>query len=515
MKRKGLWLPVVLAMCLAVGQPVGNVWASETAQGTEEETEGPKAAEAWDTQGEAQMEEPPEEKALEAEAGKEVSQEADGTGFGSENVREGAKEQEDAAERPVVAQGTTAKNLNWVLYEDGELVISGQGTMGVERPWNEYGDKILTVTVEEGVKNIFDSAFYSCPNMTKIRIPASVVQIGDDSEVGYFGAFFKCVSLLEIEVAADNPVYSSKDGILYNKDKTEIVSFPAAIGGEYTIPSHVKKIWSDAFSDSNLTKISIPTTLKELGDVAFHRAESLEKVIFYGKPDWDGESIESSFIGANKKLRIYYSAEIWGYDMDMGKRWNDCVPSASKIGKVQTWGYDGVKLSWDRVNNAQGYRLYYTEGPGKPWKYLTQIGNGKATSYIHTGRVTGKTYTYYMRAYHSIEDGEKIFGAYSQGMSGKALPRAVQIRQVTGKSGSAAVNWDRVNGASGYRLYYRTSENGKWQYAAQIGKGNLTSYTHRGLKKGQKIYYKMRAYRTVDGEKVFGAYSGQKSVRIK
>ena len=78
MKRRGLWLPVVLAMCLAVGQPVGNVWASETAQGTEEETEGPKAAEAWDTQGEAQMEEPPEEKALEAEAGKEVSQEAEG-----------------------------------------------------------------------------------------------------------------------------------------------------------------------------------------------------------------------------------------------------------------------------------------------------------------------------------------------------------------------------------------------------------------------------------------------------
>ena len=184
------------------------------------------------------------------------------------------------------------------------------------------------------------------------------------------------------------------------------------------------------------------------------------------------------------------------------------------ITRAQSWGYNAVKITWDQVEGADGYRLYCTDKPGSAWKYVTQIGKGDITSYVHKGRTTGTTYTYYMRAYRNV-DGGKAFGAYSAGRNVKPVPKTTVISKVTGGSKAAAVSWNRVNGASGYRLYYKTSKAGSWKYVTQIGKGSTTTYTHKGLKTGQTVYYKMRAYRTVGGEKVFGAYSAESSVKVK
>ena len=89
------------------------------------------------------------------------------------------------------------------------------------------------------------------------------------------------------------------------------------------------------------------------------------------------------------------------------------------------------------------------------------------------------------------------------------------ITKATAGSKKVSLNWNKVNGASGSRIYYKTSENGKWHYVTQIGKGSTTSYTNTGLKSGQTYYYTMRAYRTVNGEKVFGSYSDWKTVKVK
>ena len=138
------------------------------------------------------------------------------------------------------------------------------------------------------------------------------------------------------------------------------------------------------------------------------------------------------------------------------------------------------------------------------WKY-----------FLCTTRVTtGQNYTYYVRAYCNV-DGTKVFGAYSQGKTGKAVPKKAVITKATAGSKKVSLNWNKVNGASGYRSYYKTSENGKWHYVTQIGKGSTTSYTNTGLKSGQTYYYTMRAYRTVNGEKVFGSYSDWKTVKVK
>lgn len=207
---------------------------------------------------------------------------------------------------------------------------------------------------------------------------------------------------------------------------------------------------------------------------------------------------------------ITAASEDGGYTASCQVTVKGTAPDKAAVTKAQSWGYNGIKVSWDALYCADGYRLYYQTGDSA-WKYVTQTAD---TSYVHTPVTTGQTYTYYVRGYRNV-DGQKVFGSYSEGKSGKAVPRQAKITKAAAGSKKAALSWDKVNGASGYRLYYKTSENGPWTYVTQIGKGSATSYTAAGLKSGQTYYFTMRAYRTVNGEKVFGSYADWKSVKIK
>lgn len=190
------------------------------------------------------------------------------------------------------------------------------------------------------------------------------------------------------------------------------------------------------------------------------------------------------------------------------------LPARAKITNAQSLGYNKAKITWDKVSGATGYRLYYKITAKGTWKYVTEIKNGNTTSYVQSGLTSGRDYYYVVRAYRTV-NGTKYFGADSEVRSVRPVPWIVKISKVTAGTGQAKVTWGKIPGATGYSLYHKTSKNGAWQYAAHIGNGSTTSYTDKGLKKGQTVYYRMRAYRKVSGKQVFGGYSAEKSVKIK
>ena len=122
---------------------------------------------------------------------------------------------------------------------------------------------ITGVTIPNGVTEIYESAF-SCTGIAYINIPKSVIEIRDF-------VFDNCTRLENITVDEKNPNYSSLGGVLFNKDKTELVRYP--IGNKahaYTIPNSVTKIGNTAFSGgSNLFGVTIPNSVTAIGPWVF------------------------------------------------------------------------------------------------------------------------------------------------------------------------------------------------------------------------------------------------------
>jgi hypothetical protein len=122
---------------------------------------------------------------------------------------------------------------------------------------------LASVTISEGVMYIVDDAFERCASLTSITIPASIEIIAP-------GAFLECLNLAAINVVEDNSFYASLDGVLYNKDKTELISCPCGKKGAHTIPYSVITIRDWAFSGcAGLTFLTIPCSVTSIGYEAF------------------------------------------------------------------------------------------------------------------------------------------------------------------------------------------------------------------------------------------------------
>ena len=174
-----------------------------------------------------------------------------------------------------VQTGSCGDNLTYSLdTETGVLTISGTGEMtdyAIGNPFSKLNVK--TVIIENGVTSISNYAFSGCTSLTNVAIPNSVTSIGD-------WVFSGCISLKSIEVSDNNKNYSSFDGVLFNKDKTELIKYPAGKPNDtYEIPNSVTSIGNSAFSScESLTNVTIPNSVTNIGEDAFSGCESLTSV---------------------------------------------------------------------------------------------------------------------------------------------------------------------------------------------------------------------------------------------
>lgn len=115
--------------------------------------------------------------------------------------------------------------------------------------------KLTSVIIPSTVTTIEERAFYCCSEMTSIFIPASVSSIGNN-------AFGNCSKLSEITVSNDNKYYTSKEGVLFDKNMFKLICYPE--GKEvtsYTIPESVTSLEPYALQGSSLNTIQLPNKL--------------------------------------------------------------------------------------------------------------------------------------------------------------------------------------------------------------------------------------------------------------
>lgn len=148
------------------------------------------------------------------------------------------------------------------------------------------GSRLTSVTIPESVTSIRLGAFFGCNGLTSITIPKSVVSIGDL-------ALADCANLSSIYADEENTVYTSVDGILFNKEKTTLVVYPSGRKTtSYRIPEGVTSIGDYAFDGCGLTSVTIPGSVTSIGSSAFSGCPSLKDVYYAGtQTQWDAVQI--------------------------------------------------------------------------------------------------------------------------------------------------------------------------------------------------------------------------------
>ncbi|MBE6796825.1 MAG: hypothetical protein E7531_00580 [Ruminococcaceae bacterium] len=134
---------------------------------------------------------------------------------------------------------------------------------------------LTNITIPNSVTSIGDLVFGGCTSLTSITIPDSVTSIGAS-------AFSDCTSLTSIMVDLANKYYSSDEqGVLFNKDKTTLIQYPAGSDAtKYVIPNSVTSISSSAFRNcTSLTSIIIPDSVTSIDSYAFRSCISLTSII--------------------------------------------------------------------------------------------------------------------------------------------------------------------------------------------------------------------------------------------
>ena len=155
----------------------------------------------------------------------------------------------------------------------------------------------------------------------------------------------------------------------------------------------------------------------------------------------------------------------------------------------------GVKISWNKSNGAEKYRVYYKGSKG--WTRLTDT---TSTSYTDSKVSSGKTYTYTVRCINS--SATKFTSGYdSKGKTVKYIS-APKITKAESVNGGAKISWNKSNGAEKYRVYYKGSKG--WTRLADT---TSTSYTDKAVSSGKSYTYTVRCI-SADAKRFTSGYNG-------
>lgn len=214
----------------------------------------------------------------------------------------------------------------------------------------------------------------------------------------------------------------------------------------------------------------------------------------------------------------YYTVKAYSYawgEMTVSSYDKDGVAGKARLGKVKiatanSESYSTIRVTWNKVSGANGYRVYRSTSKDGKYAAIGSTAKNSAVTFLDKKAVTGKTYYYKVRAYRNVS-GKKVYGSYSATEKAKAVLSAPTL-SAGSTSKTAVLEWSKVKGADGYQVYASDSKNGTYT-RIKITKG--TGATDESLLTGKTRYYKVRAYRKVNGKAVYGSFSKIKKVTVK
>ena len=382
----------------------------------------------------------------------------------------------------------------------------------------EECSSVKNVTFNDSLNTIGESAFANCSSVEKVDLPESVSSLGTyafagcegvksvtlSSKLNYVndGVFSGCNSLESVylpdnisEIGANSFAdCTNLENIRFGKNLIHIDSY--AFSGcsslkSIEFPAGLQYIWSNAFIDcTNLSSVKLNSGLKQIGNYAFYNCLNLKKIIipasvtslsdyslgYYGKNDNNYKIPDFVIVGDINSCAQRY-ANNNGFKFE---EYKVNLPTPQITSLKNTTG--GVKLQWNKVNGAYGYRLYYRPASGG-WK---RFKDTTATSFTDSSVVPNKTEIYTIRCLD--KDGNTISGFNSNGWSIKYVPVAPTISKLENTSSGIKLTWNKIAGVYGYRLYYKPVSGG-WK---RFKDTTATSFTDSGVVPNKTETYTIR-----------------------
>ena len=186
---------------------------------------------------------------------------------------------------------------------------------------------------------------------------------------------------------------------------------------------------------------------------------------------------------------------------------------------------NSVEFSWDKIKDATGYEILRYSTASKKYVVIDDIDFDKLSdedreaseeaevySYLDQEKTSATIYNYQVKAYNKV-DGKKVYLKESEKLKATTTPLTPNVTVKSSSKKTARLTWKNCSTrATGYKVYMATSKNGTYKLVKTTTAKSFTKYY---LRSGKTYYFKVRAYRTVDGKNIYGNYSTIKSIRVK
>lgn len=183
---------------------------------------------------------------------------------------------------------------------------------------------------------------------------------------------------------------------------------------------------------------------------------------------------------------------------------------ARRVPRISTsyYNYRIITVKWNKITGVSGYQIYRAEKKNGTYKKVKTVSAG-TLSCKDKNLKAGRKYYYRVRAYK----GNTLY-PFSSVSARAAKPQTPVIRSTKAGKRRITVRWKRVPDVSGYRIYRSKTKSGKYRAIKTVGRKTL-KFTNKGLKRGKHYYYKVRAYKKVNGKKVYSNYSSRSGRRVR